>query len=337
MADRHPLVNIAGEIQELPSADQIDINDLPLVGTKVSALPAASAAAAANEFGINESGTSKKLTVRQVEEFVHDKGANVASAATVTLGDGHYFHITGTTTITDIDFTNSWDGRNAILVFDGILTLTHNATTLILPGGLNIVTAAGDACEIVIDSGDNVKVLWYQRATSQPIGQPRVRALASNHAISSTTGTEVTGLGPMTLEPGTYTYQFSLIVQAAAATTQGIGLGINFTGTAATRTIHMRYPATGTTNNTGVMDDVGGGASSTGQLLEWNGTLTFSTTSPNMINTPGFATGSANVYVVIEGILVVTASGDLELWHSSETAASTTVVAGSSLVVIRTA
>ena len=35
---------------------------------------------------------------------VWDKGAEVASAATVSLGEGGFFHITGTTIITDIDF-----------------------------------------------------------------------------------------------------------------------------------------------------------------------------------------------------------------------------------------
>lgn len=96
------------------------------------------------------------------------KGADVASASTVALGAGNFFHITGTTTITDIDFTDAYNGRWAILEFDGILTLTHNATTLVLPGGASITTAAGDTCMIVQDSSDNVHVVAYQRIAAPP-------------------------------------------------------------------------------------------------------------------------------------------------------------------------
>lgn len=42
--------------------------------TKISALPAAGAAAAANELAINEAGTSKKLTVSQIAAFIYPVG-----------------------------------------------------------------------------------------------------------------------------------------------------------------------------------------------------------------------------------------------------------------------
>lgn len=41
-----------------------------MVDTKISALSAAAAGAAANEFAINEAGTSKKLTLAQIKAFV---------------------------------------------------------------------------------------------------------------------------------------------------------------------------------------------------------------------------------------------------------------------------
>jgi hypothetical protein len=43
--------------------------------------------------------------------FSGGKGADVASAATLSLGAGGYFHVTGTTTITDIDFAAPANGR----------------------------------------------------------------------------------------------------------------------------------------------------------------------------------------------------------------------------------
>lgn len=114
-----------------------------------------------------------------------EKGADVASAGTLSLGEGGYFHVTGTTTITDIDFATPKDGRWAILVFDGVLTLTHHATTLILPGAANIATAAGDACLVVQDNSDNVKVVWYHRAAQAP----NILAFASTTEILTGTDT----------------------------------------------------------------------------------------------------------------------------------------------------
>lgn len=89
------------------------------------------------------------------------KGADVASAAALTLGsDGNYFDITGTAAITSI--VSKGIGTVVKLHFDGILTLTHHATDLILPAGANITTAAGDEAEFVeYASGD-----W--RCTSYP-------------------------------------------------------------------------------------------------------------------------------------------------------------------------
>lgn len=106
-----------------------------------------------------------------VAEPIQQKGANVASASTVTfLNDGDYVHITGTTTILDMDFTTARNGKSIRVQFDGILTLTNNATTLVLPGGADIATAAGDTAEFVQDNNDNIKCLWYTRAASAPSG-----------------------------------------------------------------------------------------------------------------------------------------------------------------------
>jgi hypothetical protein len=98
------------------------------------------------------------------------KGTAVASAATLTLtGPERYFHITGSTgPITDIDFTDAVDGRWAWLIFDSTPTLTHNATTLVLPGAANIVAAAGDSALFVQDSSDNIICLAYIRAAQAP-------------------------------------------------------------------------------------------------------------------------------------------------------------------------
>lgn len=71
------------------------------------------------------------------------KGEDVDSANALSLGtDGNIFDIIGVVTITSI--ATKAVGRVVILQFDGALTLTHHVTNLILPGGQNITTVAGD-------------------------------------------------------------------------------------------------------------------------------------------------------------------------------------------------
>lgn len=98
------------------------------------------------------------------------KGTSIASAATLTLtGAERYFHITGNTgPITDIDFTDAVDGRWAWLIFDSTPTITHNGTTLQLPGNANITAAAGDRALFVQDSSDNIICLAYVKASTIP-------------------------------------------------------------------------------------------------------------------------------------------------------------------------
>lgn len=91
------------------------------------------------------------------------KGADVASAATLTLGDdGNYFDITGTTTVTSIAALGT--GTVVKLHFDASLTLTHSSS-LVLPAGANIVTGAGDEAEFVAAGLGVWRCTNYQKAS----------------------------------------------------------------------------------------------------------------------------------------------------------------------------
>lgn len=57
-----------------------------MADTKVSALPAASVAAAANELPINEAGTSKKVTVTQLGVIMPFLGVYAPGSLTVPTG-----------------------------------------------------------------------------------------------------------------------------------------------------------------------------------------------------------------------------------------------------------
>jgi hypothetical protein len=89
---------------------------------------------------------------------------DLASAATTDLGaqTSNNVRITGTTTITGFGTVASGTVRQ--LRFAGALTLTHNATSLILPGGANIVTAAGDTATAVSLGSGNWVVTAFQPA-----------------------------------------------------------------------------------------------------------------------------------------------------------------------------
>lgn len=93
------------------------------------------------------------------------KGADIASAATTDIGaaTGNFVHVTGTTTITALGTAQA--GTRRVVRFAGALTLTHNATSLILPTAANITTAADDIAVFVSEGSGNWRCVGYQRAS----------------------------------------------------------------------------------------------------------------------------------------------------------------------------
>jgi len=89
----------------------------------------------------------------------------IASSATPAIGAaaGNTISITGTTTITGFDTIAS--GAKRTVTFTGALTLTHNGTSLILPSGANITTAAGDCAEFVSLGSGNWRCTNYETAS----------------------------------------------------------------------------------------------------------------------------------------------------------------------------
>ena len=106
------------------------------------------------------------------------QGANLTSGSTVDLSGvtGNFVTVTGTTTITA--FGTAQAGARRILHFSGVLTLTHNATSLILPGGANITTAAGDVAEMVSLGSGNWRCTGYTLVGTAPVGLAQIQAIA---------------------------------------------------------------------------------------------------------------------------------------------------------------
>lgn len=100
--------------------------------------------------------------------FLYKRGAGIASATTVDLGnaDSDYVYITGTNTITGFGSTEK---RNHVWVeAAGAFTLTHSGN-IDLPGAANIIAAAGDKFEAIRTAAGAWKVFNYQRASGQPL------------------------------------------------------------------------------------------------------------------------------------------------------------------------
>lgn len=122
---------------------------------------------------------------------------SIASASTTdlsTLREG-VITVTGVTTITA--FGTVAAGVRKWIVFSGALTLTHNATSLILPGAANITTAAGDACCMLSLGSGNWRCLAYSRASGTALvtGGASFQAPDGSLGAPSYTYTNETTLG----------------------------------------------------------------------------------------------------------------------------------------------
>lgn len=95
----------------------------------------------------------------------------IASATTTDLGSksSNILSITGTTTITGLGSSASTAFPLYFVRFTGALTLTHNATSLILPGAANITTATGDTATFKYEGSGNWRCMSYNKASGYAV------------------------------------------------------------------------------------------------------------------------------------------------------------------------
>jgi hypothetical protein len=110
--------------------------------------------------GLDDNLRQLQATVR--EGLAHYNSVAVASAGSVDLGaqTGNFLIISGTTTITALGTVSA--GIWKVVRFSGALTLTHNGTSLILPGAANITTVAGDVACFLSEGSGNWRCVWFQ-------------------------------------------------------------------------------------------------------------------------------------------------------------------------------
>jgi hypothetical protein len=120
--------------------------------------------ATTNQFGASNAASTGSTIA--MSAAINEAGATVASAGTTDIGAaaGNYVSVTGTATITALGTVQT--GTRRTVRFADTLTLTHNGTSLILPGAANITTAAGDVAVFVSLGSGNWFCAGYVRAAS---------------------------------------------------------------------------------------------------------------------------------------------------------------------------
>ena len=96
-----------------------------------------------------------------------EKGGDIASANPLVIDtDGDYFDVTGTANFASMTVAAD---RQFTLQFDGVLTMTHHATNLDLPGEANVTTAAGDVAVFQSTGANTVQCIAYTKADGTAI------------------------------------------------------------------------------------------------------------------------------------------------------------------------
>jgi hypothetical protein len=186
-------------------------------------------------------GTQWELLNNPVPGWQLGKAATVASASTAALpANQNNVTITGTATITSLGSNASLSTPFYLVQFSGALTLTYNATSLILPGAANITTAANDfAIFEYLGSGN-----WLCTGYFPASGQPAVAVAGSSMA----TGKILVASG--SIPTGTTTWDISIPSDASEIEVEIL----DFTATTGGGGFKTQYKVGGTTVTTGYTD-----------------------------------------------------------------------------------
>jgi hypothetical protein len=113
-------------------------------------------------------GTATDRTITPANaKLLTTKGGDLTSEDPLVIDtDGSYFDVTGTTNFASMTVAAN---RFFTLQFDGILTMTHHATNLDLPGGANITTASGDVGIFQSTGANTVQCISYTKVDGTSI------------------------------------------------------------------------------------------------------------------------------------------------------------------------
>lgn len=154
-----------------------------------------------------------------------------------------------------------------------------------------------------------------------------VQSLSADSSAITTTAPVVvmttTGVGV-----GTWHYRYVMVYRSAATTT-GLFTRVNHTGTVTRFLLNTAFLSTGGAAATGIADGVG--AIQTAGLWEGKAERVKDTSSSATV---GVDTINADVLQIVEGLLVVSVTGSLELKIGTEVAASAITVQADSFLTL---
>jgi hypothetical protein len=219
----------------------------------------------------HNSGRIKLKNADLTNSLNEAQGSNIASAATTDIGaaTGNYVVVTGTTTITALGTVQA--GTRRIVNFSGILILTHNGTSLILPTGANITTAAGDTATFISLGIGNWVCVNYMRASGAALvgGGTDTQIIMCtgfllnlvNDATNYYIGIQTHGIATAS---GQRKFKFA---EAKTLTKASLSLFQTLNGSGDTVTIYLRNITTATDNTIGTFTSDFGVSTSLAQLF----------------------------------------------------------------------
>lgn len=281
--------------------------------------------------------TSDKLQVVTDAAVAVDVHASYADYATGTVTLGRKNTAISTATTTDVVTSPgastvrnvkylSVQNKHASSSVNIIVRHTDGTTAIDL---YNVLLKAGEKCAFI--DGDGFRVTDSEGRVKSAVADASVilKAMSSDQSNSTTTPTEVTELTVGTAT-GTFVFQYYIRYQAAATTT-GVKFGLNHDGTVTSFVWNQYWVDVSATAATAVPDQ--DNVLATGAITAAFASRAVSTVGRGV--TLSVDAANSDMLMVIEGMMVVTVAGNLELWHGSEVAAASTVKAGTSLILTK--
>lgn len=194
---------------------------------------------------------------------------------------------------------------------------------------LPAVTAAALINELEVNEGGTSKKATLAQLRDL-LGRHKA-ALSADVTNALTTTAKVAALDYAT-GVGTFVFQYFIRYQSALATT-GVRFDVNHTGTVSTFVWNQRWVDTSATASTAAPDQ--DNIQAAGAVMGAFASRAKGTTGRG--TTISVDTANGDMLMLIEGLMIVTVAGNLELWQASEVAGTSVVKAGTSLLVDRTA
>ena len=157
------------------------------------------------------------------------------------------------------------------------------------------------------------------------------KALSADLSNSTITFAKVTNLDQV-VGVGTWHFKYILVHQSAALTT-GIQFCVNHTGTVTVFVASSWWAEITTAASTGAQSQAGAAVFG----LRAGGSARAKSSSVAIGRTISVDVIDSNMMMIIEGLMVVTIEGNIELYHASEVAFASTIKANSSLILTKIA